>query len=898
MFNNTKKSLNLFIFFINCLIVVNDVSLRELRLKQVGIVKPHTLYNPTIKRLAYYFARRVLKSLYSSEAALTLDWDYDGLPLNPKGLCAQNIISQMIVLINRIIGIAHRSTEIKTLASNAIIKLKLGNPVRIYIFINFLSTVRGLYSNKVFFRQLNNTTAGGKIGTKINSDYRFNQNFRAYRSGECLTAFELSFHLMAKRCFTTRPDNKSVYVDKSLTKSIKSQLNSNKWVTKEQKKLLLKYVTNCQTQLSALSTNKDSQSRVFYIMELLLNSLLFQVYAIEILSANQGSKSAGVDGKILQNIPQSKLVFLRELKNFRKRKPLPLKRIYIPKKTGEKRPISIPCVIDRLIQQLFVLVLDPFVEIRSDAYSYGFRKGRSSIMAIGDIQKNLQSKIRKGSINLEPVFIWDADIKKCFDSINHNWLLKTAPFPPKYKYILKNWLKLGHIEFGTTKITTNDTGIPQGGIISPLLMNFTLNGIENVINKEVVEYQKTVPKSRLKYSSSDETNLYLFHRLSDGSFKERQISCKFFRYADDFIIICSSIRLLSLIKKRINEFLQQRGLKIHPNKSRTILFNINKPFDFLGYTFIYLIRTKSIKSKLLHRNKPEYRLQGRPRLFVHPSRSTINSFKTRIKTLIKKNQNVSAYKLIAFLNPRIRGWVNYYSFSNAHGVLSLLRNWLYNRVTIWMKRKHPKGSRIWLNKHYFLIENLLEEHGLNDDPKIIKYLATITSMNQVQQNKWNFYGIARKSSEGYYYEVPRVNVMLWPTSIKDIKVATTFVPKKKLLTCSYYLNQNEWLKEQQKRERLHSNKENKLFSSLWKRDKGLCFLCETSLAADLTCFENNIEIHHIKPFAEGGTNQRSNLALTHRSCHANWHQEYTVQAVDIREKFTKNRQKVQKNNST
>merc|ERR1712113_655958 len=139
------------------------------------------------------------------------------------------------------------------------------------------------------------------------------------------------------------------------------------------------------------------------------------------------------------------------------------------------------------IQQLFVLVLDPYVEANSDASSYGFRKGRRPVMVIGDIQKNLQSKVRKGSKNLEPVYVWDADIKKCFDSISHDWLLKNTLFPPKYKYILKSWLKLGHIEFGSNETEFNDLGI-----ISPLLMNFTLNGIEDLIHKEMILYQKGV----------------------------------------------------------------------------------------------------------------------------------------------------------------------------------------------------------------------------------------------------------------------------------------------------------------------------------------------------------------------------------------------------------------------
>lgn len=109
----------------------------------------------------------MLKNSYSPEAALTLDRNYDGFPSNLKRLYTQNMISQMIMLLNRIRVIVYRGTEKKTLACNTIIKFKLGNPVKIYIFINFLSSVRSLYLNKVFFRQLINATAGGKIGTKI-----------------------------------------------------------------------------------------------------------------------------------------------------------------------------------------------------------------------------------------------------------------------------------------------------------------------------------------------------------------------------------------------------------------------------------------------------------------------------------------------------------------------------------------------------------------------------------------------------------------------------------------------------------------------------------------------------------------------------------------------------------
>lgn len=790
-------------FSINCFSVINDVLLRELKSKQIGIIKSHALYNPIIERPAN-FVGRVLKSSYSPEAALTLIRDYDGFPLNLKRLYAQNIISQMVMLINRIKGITYRGTEKKTLTCSATIKFKLGNPVKIYSNINSLNLIRSLYLNKVFFGKLKNMVAGGKIGTKAGLGWRANLNSHAYRSGKTLLAFELSSYLTPKRRFTTHMLNKSDYIDKDLTKNIKLRLDSKKWVTIKQKKLLIKYIENCQKNLSALSTNKNfSSNQIFYVMELLLNSLLFQIYAVDTLSANKGSTSAGIDGKILKNTPESKLEFLQNLKNFRNRKPLPVKRVYVFKKGNKKQPICIPSISDRLVQRLFVLVLDPIVEAKSDAHSYGFRKGRSPVMAIGDIKKNLQSKCRKGS-SLEPIYIWDAKVKKCFDFINHGWLLKNVPFPPKYRYILKNWLKLDHIEFGTRFESTNEAGILQGATISPLLMNFTLNSMEDLLNSETVEYQRITQKSRVK--GSEQNELYFFHKLSDGNFKKRKISCRFVRYADDFIVICSSLRLLSFIKKTIRKFLEHRGLTIHPNKSQTLLFTVNKPLDFLGYTFIYLVRTKFIKSKLLHKKKPEYRLHGRPRLFVHPSRAAIKSFKSRIKRLLKQTQNVSAYRLIALLNPKIRGWVNYYSFSNAHGVLRLLRNWLYNRVTIWARRKHPKNSRTWLNNYYLLMRNLLQVHGLENNSKPTEYISKITSIKQVQRNKWNFYGVARKSAEGFKYETPRINVMLWPNSIKDICVAIVFVPNKNLLASSYYFNQNKWLNERKKLELLHQNK--------------------------------------------------------------------------------------------
>ena len=226
MFNSAEKFSNMFIFSINCFIVMNDVLLWELKLKQVGIIKSHVLYNLIIKQPMYFLIGKALKSFYSLEATLTLDQDYNGFLLNSFELYAQNIISQIIILINKTREIAYRSTEKKTLVNNATIKFKVGNLVRTCVFISFLSPVKGLYLNKVFFGQLKNSATGGKIRTKISLKCRVNPNSCAYQSGKAFLAFELSNHLTFSRNFSTSVDNKSVYINKSLTKNIKFQLNS------------------------------------------------------------------------------------------------------------------------------------------------------------------------------------------------------------------------------------------------------------------------------------------------------------------------------------------------------------------------------------------------------------------------------------------------------------------------------------------------------------------------------------------------------------------------------------------------------------------------------------------------------------------------------------------------
>jgi RNA-directed DNA polymerase len=182
-------------------------------------------------------------------------------------------------------------------------------------------------------------------------------------------------------------------------------------------------VENVQKLISETTLNSGMYSRkVNYLSENYLHSLLFHTYAIETLSKNAGSKTSGVDNLILDNTFDSKIFILRKLKRFESIGIIPGKRIYIPKtNSNELRPLTIPSIIDRAIQQLFLLVMDPIIDINSDLYSFGFRKGHNQIMAIGHLQKKLQTKPSRGNhINVNYPIIWDVDIRKCFDTINHD----------------------------------------------------------------------------------------------------------------------------------------------------------------------------------------------------------------------------------------------------------------------------------------------------------------------------------------------------------------------------------------------------------------------------------------------------------------------------------------------
>lgn len=266
--------------------------------------------------------------------------------------------------------------------------------------------------------------------------------------------------------------------------------------------------------------------KVKNLQHLLINSFSAKALSIRKVTENAGAKTPGVDGEHWET-PNKKAKAITKLRITGYR-PKPLKRIYIPKSNGKKRPLGIPTLKDRAMQALFLLALDPVAETQADRHSYGFRKHRSAHDAMGQIFRVL---VRKDQAR----WILDADIAGCYDNINHEWLLKNIPIK---KNILKRWLKAGFLE--RNQLYPTENGTPQGSIISPALMNMTLDGLKKTIEAKFGK------------------------RNSRQAFKNKIYPT---RYADDFIITGNSKEILeNEVLPVITEFLKLRGLELSKEK--------------------------------------------------------------------------------------------------------------------------------------------------------------------------------------------------------------------------------------------------------------------------------------------------------------------------------------------
>ena len=336
---------------------------------------------------------------------------------------------------------------------------------------------------------------------------------------------------------------------------------------------------------------------------------------------------------VVWRTPKQKLQAVLSLKR-RGYKAQPLKRIYIPKKQkGKYRPLSIPVMRCRAQQALHLLALEPVAEMMADKNAYGFRPKRSTADALGQCFIALSRKRAS-------TYILEGDIKSCFDTISHQWLLTHVPMD---KRLLKQWLKAGYVQ--ESKVHNTINGTPQGGIISPTLLTITLSGLEKAIKATV--------------RREDRVNVVV--------------------YADDFIVTGRTKALLEdKIKPIVVEFLKQRGLELSTEKTKTT--HISEGFDFLG------VNTRKYNNG---------------KLIQKPTKESVKCFMQDIRETIKRHQAAKTEVLIHRLNSKIIGWANYYRPYCSKRTFELISHQLFPPLWRWARKRHRRKGARWVSNKYF-----------------------------------------------------------------------------------------------------------------------------------------------------------------------------------------------------
>jgi len=410
-----------------------------------------------------------------------------------------------------------------------------------------------------------------------------------------------------------------------------------------------RYVEKLQQRIYRAESLGDKR-KVRELQRLLMHSKAALLLSIRrITQINKGKKTAGVDGfTVLTDGERIKLY--RQMVNYQIscHYPKPSYRTYIKKKNGKLRPLSIPTIKDRIYQNIAKMALEPQWEVRFEPTSYGFRPKRGCHDAIERIFKSCAPGKKR--------WIFEGDFKGCFDNLRHDYIMEQIKDFPE-KAVTERWLKAGYVD--NNVFNRMEKGSGQGSVISPLLANIALHGMEEQLG---IKYRTFVRSDGYQCASN----------------KSRYAMT---RYADDFVIMCKSKEDAEAVYDKLKPYLESRGLELEPSKTRVV--EITEGFDFLSF------------------NIRIYQTSTGDKLLIKPSKEAVKKSMKQISDKVHELNGHEIGKVVHILNPIIIGKANYWSPMVSKETFSKMDSHIYKVNRRFLERLHPKKSAKWINKRYY-----------------------------------------------------------------------------------------------------------------------------------------------------------------------------------------------------
>jgi RNA-directed DNA polymerase len=422
------------------------------------------------------------------------------------------------------------------------------------------------------------------------------------------------------------------------------------------------------------ASQEGDLAKVRSLQKLMLRSRANTLVSVrQVTQRNAGRRTAGVDGEVAMTSEARAQVAVRVHQSITSWQPRAVRRVYIPKASDKTkmRPLGIPVLMDRCHQARVRNALEPEWEARLEPRSYGFRPGRSCQDAIAAIYTTCKGPMAKR------LWALDADLAAAFDRINHDRLLEAiGGFPARD--MIRDWLKAGVFEPGKGFAPTEE-GTPQGGVISPLLLNVALHGLEEAAGVRYyltgVNAGRAVPGSPILV-----------------------------RYADDMVVLCHSHRQAEQVKARLAEWLAPRGLVFNEGKTRIV--SLNQGFDFLGFN------VRRYNRKLL----------------IKPGKAAIRRLRKRLAAELRRLRGSNVMAVLAKLTPIIRGWAAYYRGVVSSRLFSSLDHYLWQLLYKWATWSHANKPKSWIVGRYFGKFNKFRNDrwvfGRDSDTYLVKFSWT------------------------------------------------------------------------------------------------------------------------------------------------------------------------------